>query len=421
MTSSTGGGGHGILIAYLAIYNMLFMTNLDIFLSENELLGINSILIFLFFCGFYFCLSCFSFEIVEAYASAADSLTGSVVPFLWFTLYVAVCTLLSLRTPIGGDTDLTQIFPLYQLGVLGFGMVAVSSPAMRRGFRQAVLPAMALLGASIVYETAVPGALGSTSVRSGGVALNANVGAFLLVGMLVMVLDFRKLRASDVVVLLLTALPVSSTLSRGGLAQFALVAAVYAALQIRNALADGDRRPLMKILAAILAAIALFAVLGHAAGNLPTAADREVQERLRQLLFQGSSISDDPYRGVLARYYIGLIQQTPIFGSGTGYTLNTAVAGAPFGKGPHNIYLRLWLDTGIWGPVVYGGFIMAMLSRAARLGDVNGMLLCLMVAAYGLFDHNVIDNKAILLLLGAALALPAPSSSFLPDTREQAC
>lgn len=398
------GGGGGLTVC-LAVYCALFLTNLDIFLSERGISPVGTLAVFMAACVFYLGSQIMVAGVREVYGQLEATVQDALAPLIAFLLYVVISISMATAAPIQTESvELTQIFPIFQFAVLCFGAALVASTPARLAFGPALRFAILVLGGSIIYETLAPGALGTESIRSGGFALNANVGAFLITGMLAMSLDFQRFRLSDGAFILVAAIAVFCTLSRGGLAQLFILCVVFTAIHGRRALAEGRWRLLGGIALAAGTLVVLMISLGKLANDAPAAVNREFSDRIAQLTFQGANLTDDPYRGVLARYYLDLILQHPYIGFGTGTALDTVVPGAPFGKGPHNIYLRIWLDTGILGLFTYVGFLAALLAHGLRRRSVKGVLLGVMVVAYGFFDHNVIDNKAILLLVGASLA-----------------
>lgn len=93
---------------------------------------------------------------------------------------------------------------------------------------------------------------------------------------------------------------------------------------------------------------------------------------------------------------IQLIAMHPILGNGTGYSYLMPV-------GPHNMYLARWVDNGILGLLVYVWLLVAMwlLLRAGRV--VWGRQILIVLVIFGFFNHNTLEDRTFLLLLGVAV------------------
>lgn len=68
------------------------------------------------------------------------------------------------------------------------------------------------------------------------------------------------------------------------------------------------------------------------------------------------------------------------------------------------MYLRVWMDHGVWGLATYLGLLVSSLLLFAAHRHWPGVTLLGLVILNGVFSHDIIDDKTFLILLGAALA-----------------
>jgi O-antigen ligase len=393
----------GVLITIAFVF---FVTNLDLFLSVRGYLPLNTLVVFVAFgIGFL------AVELLKGDRQSIERLLYCLrlnrLPFGLFSLLIIAHVIASGMSVLSGDdVDFTQIFPIFQFAVLAFGLlVAVTDPGGKR-IVVAARWAIVVLGGSVVFETFVPGALGADTARTGGFALNANIPGFIIPALLALAVDFRRSRAIDLVVMLVALVAVTCTLSRMGIALISLVIAVYVILHFFRGKTTKRLRNLafIAIFAVGLTSLAIGSLFLLASSN---GADTEFQERIAVLLYGGGEVFNDPYRGPLLDHYVQLAGRQPWAGYGAGETLMNATARAPLHLGPHNMYVRMWVDTGVIGLVLYMAFVTSIIGLGIQRKSVATVMTGTLVALYGAFSHNVTDNKALLILVGVTLGLSA--------------
>jgi hypothetical protein len=388
-----------------ALVFLLFVTNMDLFLSVRGYLPISTLILFVGVSGalLMVTLICRDWPSLDRFWRLLEE--NRVVLGL-FLLWVMGYAIAAGRTVLSGeDVDYVQIFPILQFVVLAVGLAVAATDADGHRTTQAARLAILLLSASIIYETAVPGVLGSATARTGGVALNANIPGFILPSLLALSLDFRRMRAVDAIMVLVTLVGVTATLSRMGIAFLALVIGTYLLFHFMSGTPQERRRKVAfsGIMAAVLALVGVgsLVVLSGLTG-----VDAEFQTRVAAIL-AGAEALDDPYRGPLMEHFLSVASENPWLGQGAGETLMNAVSRAPLQLGPHNMYVRAWIDAGMAGLAIYGAFVVAIISLGILRRSVACTLIGVLIALYGLFSHNVADNKAIFLLAGAVLGQSA--------------
>jgi hypothetical protein len=398
---------------------VLFVTNLDLFLSARGYMPVNSLIVFLAYCA-----AVFGLFVATGQPPVINRLMIGIVsnrlPFVLLALWIVVHVFASSMTLLSGeDIDYVQIFPVYQFGVLGLGVLLAAADVTGRQITLAARWAIVVLGVSIIVETASPGLLGSSSARTGGFALNANIPGFIIPALLAVSLDFRSVRIGDLLSILMALIAVTCTLSRMGIGFLGLVIGVYVLFHVLRGISEGKLRRLV-----VMAMFGMF-VTALTVGTLIFLAslsglDDEFQARVATLLEIGQ-VLNDPNRVPLLDFFMQEAAQHPWIGYGAGETLMNAATRAPGQFGPHNIYLRIWVDTGYLGLAFYASFVTAVIGLGIFRRSVSTTLMGVLVALYGAFSHNVTDNKAVLILLGvvlgaSAMRAAAPRSvPVLPD------
>ena len=398
-------GAAGVLGPLTTGAFVLFVTNLDLFLSARGYLPINTLIIFLAYCATVFgsILATRQPQIINRL------MTGIVLnrlPFVLIACWIVVHVFASAMTVLSGeDIDYVQIFPIYQFGVLGFGVLLAAADLTGRQIALAARWAIVVLAVSIIAETVSPGLLGTTSARTGGFALNANIPGFIIPALLALSLDFRSIRLGDLLAILMALVAVSCTLSRMGIGFLGLVIGVYVLFHVLHSVTKGKLRRLvvMAVFGIFVTALTVgtFTFLASLSGL-----SDEFRARIATLLEIGQ-VLDDPYRGPLLDFFAQEAARRPWIGYGAGETLMNSATRAPGQFGPHNIYVRIWVDTGYLGLAFYSSFVTAVVGLGIFRRSVSTTLIGVLVALYGAFSHNVTDNKAVLILLGVALGTSA--------------
>jgi O-antigen ligase len=388
---------------------VLFVTNLDLFLSVRGYMPINTLIIFLAYCAAVFG-SILSTGQPQIFNRLMTGIVLNRLPFVLIALWIVVHVFASVMTLLSGeDVDYVQIFPIYQFGVLGFGVLLAAADLSGRQIELAARWAIVVLGVSIIAESVSPSLLGSTSARTGGFALNANIPGFIIPALLAVSLDFRSIRIGDLLAILMALVAVTCTLSRMGIGFLGLVIGVYFLFHVLRGVTEGKLRRLvvMVVFGVFLTALTV--------GTLTFLAsfsdlDDEFRARIATLLGNGQ-VLDDPYRGPLLDFFMHEAARHPWIGYGAGETLMNSATRAPGQFGPHNIYVRIWVDTGYLGLAFYSCFVTAVVGLGIVRRSVSTTLIGVLVALYGAFSHNVTDNKAVLILLGVALGTSAIRAS----------
>jgi O-antigen ligase len=158
----------------------------------------------------------------------------------------------------------------------------------------------------------------------------------------------------------------------------------------------------------VVAAVASYDTL------LAASDDRNLHNVVRRLeWFEGVGEEDEAVEGRLygAKQAWAMFLGSPLTGGGMGATTSETVVG----EGPHNMYLMLMAEQGFAGLALYLALIGTLFLHGRRTAamafdregrDVgNSMVLfSLIVAAWGFFDHNVLEDPFTMYLIGFAAA-----------------
>jgi O-antigen ligase len=266
----------------------------------------------------------------------------------------------------------------------------------RRYFRHYVLSAFVVLLASIFWDAYFPGTFTLVPDRAAGFAENPNTAAFVLVLMCCCLVDFQQLRVGNLVVIALTSLGVLATMSRGGGVLLALLFAFYAYGVVRLNRHQPGR--LLRYAAALAVAVAIVFAAGvyfvQGAGMFALS----FQPRLGMLNGEADLVPEDEDRIGLATEFFEAAVDSPVIGYGTAYTYS-------FPLGPHNIYLQQWVNNGLPGLVAYLMFLGTCAFVFWTRQYSAGLLFVCLVAINGFFSHNILEERAVLALLGVLLTL----------------
>lgn len=397
------------LTLYLAGFFGLFATHLDFYLEASGRLTINPIAVFVGACGPFLLWLAAGAGSDRAVGRAVEALHASATPLIFFALWLAGHVIFLRGAPLGAggaDVEFLKFFPLYQLAVFLFGLLLASTPGFAEAFRHAAAIPILLLAGSILYDAFLPGTFSRAEGRAAGFGMNANVAAFDLLLILAAALRYGSARPIDAALIGVSLVAVFFTFSRGGLLLGAVLLAIYGAsiLAGRSGASRGGRpaRLALPIAGVMAAAAALYWLAG-------SAAIVERPDSVGRLAWFGATAPAEGQgesRVQLLHHYLALVEQRPLLGHGTGAML-AETPRAPWGEGPHNMYLRVWLDHGVWGLATYLGLLVSILAICLGRGSWPGVALSAIVMANGAFSHDIIDDKTVLLLLGAALATSA--------------
>ena len=141
-----------------------------------------------------------------------------------------------------------------------------------------------------------------------------------------------------------------------------------------------------------------FALVSYVVHNLDLSQDAAM--RISSLIEAGGVGDFEKDRGAAASAAWDIIVEHPVFGGGFRTVIKMP-------EGPHNMFLAMMVDYGIFGLIVYLALITRLILAASRAGRELGRPLVLYVGwllIYSLALHTLLEDAMSILLLGFALA-----------------
>lgn len=362
----------------------------------------------------YFAAACLvSIPIVVVDPAAAMRLLTAPI-FWWFVAYVA----LGLIWLLGAQDFIDSASQLWRLRLIQYFLLCAVMLLCLHAQKHSV--AFVVLGIALLasvfnwmdlmrpFRFVPQGIEGANPGRGAGLFINANSAAEFLTVATVVSLPFVAMRYRALVLAGMM-VGVAPTLSRGGL--------LIAVMVVAGAVVTGllNRLQSMMILIGI-PALALAAVLSY--DRLVEVSDSPIDvtvSRLWEFEGQADGYSADARRWA-ARKTGDMIFEQPILGHGVGATTRESVS-----DGPHNMYLLLAAEQGLFGLALYLTLIGSLVGsgwRLIRLGHTVeardiGRALVIYASFFlvgGLFSHNVLEAPYLIFTLGFLVAAASGSA-----------
>jgi O-antigen ligase len=225
--------------------------------------------------------------------------------------------------------------------------------------------------------------------------MNPNISAGALVGFsgLFFATRPRKLAVFDYCVVGLVFLAEAVTFSRTGVLLTLIVFLLIFWMRSVRVLT------LLSIVAALAILAAFFVV--YIAPQLELS--EGAQERLVSLMGGTATADYSAERGPLAAYALDLFYESPLSGVGVRTSLDLP-------EGPHNMYVALALDYGVFGLLSYSLLLLRLLwlgvvAVRQRAGSAALILpLSVWLIIYGFASHNLLSDPPILLLIAFVIS-----------------
>jgi len=287
------------------------------------------------------------------------------------------------------------LYPAYNVTLIVLSMLLPFQEHHRKWMRLYLGIAFVLAAGTVFVDVVRPATFSFLPDRAAGFARNPNGAGFLLVTLCCALIVFDRVRAIDLAVLAVTALGVIATLSRGGMILLAFVVCCYVPCVVRDALRRGPRVIVMRL-------AALVVLVAGTYGAITQLIDQRMfsgrGSRVDMLLGKERVIGPRQNRVEIVKESWEMVLDSPWLGYGSGYTMGMK-------EGPHNMYVSRWLDNGIPGIVSYVWLLTAAGLLFWRRRYLPGLVFMGAVALEGLFSHNLLDERAFVLLLGVLLSL----------------
>lgn len=391
----------GVQLLYVVTAFMLFATHLDIYLNHLGALPFNPLVLLATMCALgipiFLWPETFDGHLADFLAALRSNAWPIVLFFLWLSAHLVFLGAVRLDST---DVDFTHVFPLIQFGLMVFGLLVGTMPGAASTIRTAGICAFILLASTMLYDAVLPGTFSIVVGRSAGLGIDPNVSAFCLLALLAVSLRWKRPSTVNLLLLVVSLVAILSTFSRGGLILWAVAFLVYAGQLLRTARVGF-------VAASLLGVASVTVLLVWLAPSTSLMDIPEVNERLSRLTLQADLVDLDDSRVGLLLHYLDQVMTQPLLGYGTG-AMDQELWRAPFEQGPHNMYVRVWFDHGLWGLLTYVGVLASATAIFLQRGDGRGLCFIALAWVYGIVSHTVIDDKTFLLLLGVTLALSTP-------------
>jgi O-antigen ligase len=329
--------------------------------------------------------------------------------FWWFSAYVGLGVVwLLLLDP--GDVAQQQ-WQLRMLAWVHFSAICILLLEARRGVIALVIVGCIALAALFNYvDVIIPyrfvpkGFPGSTPERGAGLFMNANIAAAFVLTATIAALPYVPMRFRAVIMVLAVA-GVAPCFSRFGFTFVVLLVLMAMFLRVLN------RVQVLLVLLSIPVMIAALGLYYQVLLSGPETNVENIQNRLAwfESLGRGDDESVEGRADAALRAW-DMFMDDPLLGHGIGATSHAIQV-----LGTHNMYLMLMAEQGIFGLGLYLSLILmlawrgwALRNAAAPAGahDAGAALLMFaaFLAAYGLSNHNVLEEPQTIFLLAFVVA-----------------
>ena len=296
-----------------------------------------------------------------------------------------------------GESGKFILYPVYNAVVLLLAMALPLLPSFRRSFDKLVWAGFLTMVATLTADLFMPGFFAKHGSRAAGFAENPNGAAFLLALCCAVLTDPRRSRVYNLMVLSLGAFGLMLTLSRSGVLLFVLLLLSMSLVPLvdRRVRVRGQLAAVLLGVAGLVAAVGLMAILSSF--EVGMFARHGAQDRAEQLA-RADLVDVSDSRVGLIRIYIEEISKAPVLGRGSGFAAGQA-------KGPHNLYLLVWVNLGLAGLACFLLWLAGGLWMFVRRRSIAGSVVMIQVAAASAFSHNLFENRGMLLVLGSLATL----------------
>jgi O-antigen ligase len=321
-----------------------------------------------------------------------------ILPFLFLTVLALVYGFHPTAYP--GENGELLFLPLYNFLILFLAVSAARVPGALAYHRRIFALSFFGLASAVFFDLFSLGEFSGVPGRAAGFAENPNIAAGLLIALAICSVDWTEQRLLDLPVWLVAGAGVFVTFSRAGIVLYAFALGAYLVLCVLPRIGAVLKMTVLTGLLFLLIGIS-FPQISEFFGRNEMLAEYTAQQRLAEFseLAEGDfdTVSDDT-RVQLVRKHMDLIDESPLLGYGTAFTLRDHL-------GPHNLYLNQWVNNGILGLATLLVFLLSSFLYFQRHGDVKGMVFVGMFALMGFFSHTLLDSRAFLTMFGFLGAL----------------
>lgn len=256
---------------------------------------------------------------------------------------------------------------------------------------------LSLLLWSVVKDFTSPGTFTPIDQRAAGFPGNANFCALVAVMTCAACLEYTRDNATwrNSLFLLITGVIITASMSRSGALNFLFLVGTFTYLRLSriNATPQQIARLAGSSLFFTVCCVGVVCTLTLFSDLVPKGS------RLHRLL--NNQQVDDGSAGsrlFAVKESLRLIDESPLLGHGTGFSRTMKEL-------PHNLYLQQWVNNGVAGVCALAFFFATSLIFFTKRKFRPGQAFILVAMLGGVFSHNVLDQRAFLLLYGSLLGL----------------
>jgi O-antigen ligase/polysaccharide polymerase Wzy-like membrane protein len=334
---------------------------------------------------------------------------GITIPF-------AILTLISLIWALHPGANWEQngrliYYNFYHLVLLILAIAIPHAEAIRKNSRLVFLIILLSACTAVWVDLYFPEMIPNSNNRASGFDDNSNKASRSIVFLTIASINWKKNDLFNWLIFIFSGATVFSTLSVGGLSLFFFVCVLYIISMYIT-----DKKFLLKL--AFLGTpllLIIFIASGPLLNNWVFSQERYKDKgsvsRIDEItgFFSGDfSFATEHERLNLARRYFEMIQAAPVVGYGTAFRDSTE-------NDTHNIYLSVWLENGLFGFISLLALFFYSFFHFKKLGDFRGMAFILVVMAAGFHDHNLLNHKTFIGLLGLLGTLAYLENSKIPQ------
>jgi len=316
-----------------------------------------------------------------------------------FTFVVAVALLWNIHPHVAAAGVEPSAVRLYGLINLGAALALAGAGVRECHVANLLLPAMLVMIVTMYADFRAPGTFSVDGYRAAGVAQNSNVAGFVVVLITAASLTYERVRLRDLVLLAVCGMGVVWTSSRAAILVFGGVVLFWCQRSFSLGTLRG-RAPWLGV--ATVAVAVVLVVFASYSVRVGEAYDWVAARRVSTIFaVDGPETliwSVDRMR--CARYSLDALPGHWILGHGTGFTRSLVM-------GPHNLFLEQWVSNGLPGLLGLCWLLGVGFLAAVRRGSSLALATMLVISVQCLFSHNLLDERAPLLILGLVMGVTA--------------
>ena len=320
--------------------------------------------------------------------------TVFIIALIFFVAILASC-LSGFRAH--AEAELYLVLAMYQFALFCLAVLAAGYLARAQELRMICAASAIILTVSVVAEAISPEIFGSTlRGRASGFPGNPNGTGVALISLLILSLRWdRDDQRWNAVVGTTVVTGILLGMSRAAILVFALVSVQFFRASGRPFVAAA------RILFMIVAAVFAFGLVMTSEIFSDFISFGSFQDRYDAML-QLSFVRENDIRLGVADEFLDRISERPIVGYGYAYSFT-------FPEGPHNMYLRLWFDAGLFGIATYCLLLMSVYAHFKSIRFTPGVVLVVAISVYGFFSHNLLEDRFLIVAVAIAFAMSVRS------------